>query len=78
MLSGDGLSDLNLYLNIIGQEVERKRRVLDGLTDEDRPGMELGAQLVVVERNYRRAGWLGLRMGGRVSQIGRPLTSVYL
>jgi len=70
MLSGDGLSDLNLYLNLIGQEVERKRRVLDGLTDEDslaRPGMELGARLVVVERNYRRAGRLGLRMGSRVS-----------
>ena len=57
MSSGDGLSDLNLYLNLIGQEVERARRQLDGLTDEGKlakSGMELRARLVTLEGNYHR------------------------
>ena len=34
--SGDSLSDLDWYLNLIGQEAERTRRELDGFTEEDR------------------------------------------
>lgn len=33
MPSGDGLSDLDLYLNLIGQEVERTRQELNRLTE---------------------------------------------
>ena len=57
MSSGDGLSDLNLYLNLIGQEVERTRRELDGLTEEGRLygfDMELRARFVAMEGNYHR------------------------
>ena len=57
MSSGDGLSDLSLYLNLLGQEVERTPRELDGLTDVSRlarPGMELTTQLVTLEGNYHR------------------------
>ena len=64
MSSGDDLSDLNLYLNLIGQEAERTRRTLDGLTEEarlDRSGMELRARIVRVEGNYRRLA----RIAGR-------------
>ena len=57
MSSGDGPSDLSLYLNLIGQEVERTRRQLDGLNEEKRlarSGMELTTRLVTLEGNYHR------------------------
>ena len=57
MLSGDDLSALNLYLNLIGQEVERMQQELGGLSEDDRlgrSGMELRAQLVTLEGNYCR------------------------
>ena len=54
MSSGDDLSDLNLYLNLISQEVERTRRTLDGPTGDGRSDMELRARFVVLEGNYRR------------------------
>ena len=53
----DGLSDLNLYLNLIGQGVARTRQEVDELPDEDRldkPGMELRARLIALEGNHRR------------------------
>ena len=65
MSSGDGLSDLNLYLNLIGQETERTQRQLEWLTEDarlDRPGMELRARIVRVEGNYRRLA----RIAGRL------------
>ena len=65
MSSGDGLSDLNLYLNLIGQETERTQRQLDGLTEDDRldrSGMELRARIVGLEGNYRRLA----RIAGRL------------
>ena len=65
MSSGDGLSDLNLYLNLIGQETERTQRELAGLTEDDRldgSGMELRARTVRVEGNYRRLA----RIAGRL------------
>ena len=65
MSSGDGLSDLNLYLNLIGQETDRTKRQLDGLTEDgrlDRSGMELRARIVRVEGNYRRLA----RIAGRL------------
>ena len=57
MSSGDGLSDLDLYLSIIGQEVDRTRRKLEELTEEARvarSGMALGARFVTLEGNHRR------------------------
>ena len=59
MSSGDGLSDLNLYLDFIGQEVEITRRQLVTFTgeDEDRlggTGMKLRARFATLERNHRR------------------------
>ena len=55
--SGDGLSDLNLYLDLIGQEVKRARQELDELTEEHRladSGMKLRARIVTLEGNHRR------------------------
>ena len=55
--SGDGLSDLDLYLNLIGREVERTRQELNGLTEvakQAKAGMELRARFVTLEGNYRR------------------------
>ena len=55
MSLNDGLSDLNLYLNLIGQEVARTKQKVDGLPDQDRlnrPGMELRARLIALEGNY--------------------------
>ena len=55
--SGDGLSDLNLYLDLIGQEVKRTRQELDELTEEYRLAdscMRLRARIVTLEENYRR------------------------
>ena len=57
MLSGDGLSDLNLYLNLIDQEMERTRRELDGMTGNNRlarSGRKLRARFVTLEGNHRR------------------------
>ena len=52
---GDGLSDLNLYLDPTGQEVTRVRQEVDELPDWDRLdkfGMALRAQLVTLEGNH--------------------------
>ena len=57
MSLGDGLEDLNLYLNLIGQEVTRIRRDVDELPDEDRldsRGMVLRARLIALERNHHK------------------------
>jgi hypothetical protein len=57
MLLSDGLSDLNLYLNLIGQEVARIRQEVEELPNEDRLdrlGMELRARLIALEGNYNR------------------------
>ena len=54
---GDGLSDLNLYLNLIEREVARIRREVDESHDEiglDEPGMKLRTQLITLEENHRR------------------------
>ena len=56
---GDGLSDLNLYLSLIGQEAARVRKKVHELPNEDRPagfGTELRARLVALEGNYNRLG----------------------
>jgi len=65
MSLGDGLSDLNLYLNLIGQEVVRTRQEVDKLPDEDKldvPGMKLRTRLIALEGNHHR---LSLITGGR-------------
>jgi len=57
MSLGDGLSELNLYLNLIEQDVTRIRQAVDELPYESRPagfGMELRARLVALEGNYNR------------------------
>ena len=57
MPSGGGLSDLNLYLNLIEQEVVGTREEVDELPNEermDRPGTELGTRLITLERNHHR------------------------
>ena len=57
MSSGDGLADLNLYINLIGQEVTRVRQEIDELPDADRlgrVGMAQRAQLVALEENHNR------------------------
>lgn len=64
---GDGLSDLILYLSVIKQEVARTRQEVGELSDdpEDRPasfGIELGARLTALERNYQRLAQI---TGGR-------------
>ena len=67
MSLGDGLSDLNLYLNLIGQEVTRTRREVDELPNENRPagfGMGLRARLIALEGNYDK---LARITGGRPS-----------
>jgi len=56
---GDDLSDLNLYLSLIKQEVERAQQEAEDFSDDpgDRPasfGMELGARLAALEGNYQR------------------------
>ena len=65
MSSGGVLSDLSLYLNLIGQETERTQRQLDGLTEDDRlgrSGMGLRTRIVRVDGNYRRLA----RIAGRL------------
>ena len=57
MSLGHGLSDLNLYLNLIERDVARIRQEVDELRDEDKldkVGMELRAQLVVLEGNHNK------------------------
>ena len=57
MSSGDGLSDLNLYLNLIGQEVARTRKRVDELQNGNSTagyGMKLRARLVALEGNHHR------------------------
>jgi len=68
MLLGDGLSDLNLYLNLIGQEVVKVRQELDEVRKAarpDLPGVEHSARLrlVALEGNYDR---LARITGGRL------------
>jgi len=65
MLLGDGLSDLNLYLNLIGREVARTQTVVDELPNRDRMGevgMKLRTRLINLEGNHHR---LSLITGGR-------------
>ena len=57
MSLGDGLSDLNLYLNLIGQEVTRTRKEVDELPKESKLAgfnLELRARLIALEGNYHR------------------------
>ena len=57
MLQSDGLSDLSLCLDLIGQEIARTRQEVDGLPNEERVadfGVGLGARLIALEGNYSR------------------------
>jgi len=57
MSTGDGLSDLNLYLSLIKQEVERTQQEVDELPNQNRParfGMDLRARLAALEGNYNK------------------------
>jgi len=57
MSLGDDLSDLNLYLNLIGQEITRTGKDVDRFSDVVRVssfGMELRARLIALEGNYHR------------------------
>lgn len=57
MSLGDGLSDLNLYLNLIGQEVARTRQEVEDIPNQSRPagfGVELRARLIALERITHR------------------------
>jgi len=59
MSLGDGLSYLNLYLNLIGQEVARTRQEVDDLHNADESasyGMKLRARLIALEGNHHRLG----------------------
>ena len=65
MSLGDGLSDLKLYLSIIGQEVERTRRKVDELPNASQPagfGVMVRARLVALEENYHKLAGI---TGGR-------------
>ena len=65
--SSDGLSDLDWYLDLIGQEAERTRLELDGFTEEDRLArLELRARLVTMEGDHRRLA----RTTGRGADCG--------
>jgi len=55
MSTGGGLSDLNLYLSLIRQEVVRTRREADDLPNKSTQGgfgTDLRARLVALEGNY--------------------------
>ena len=55
MLGGDGLSDLNLYLSLMQEEVMRIRQELNELSYDDRqwvPGWNMQARLTAMEGNY--------------------------
>ena len=57
MSLGNGLSDLNLYLNLIEQDIARTRQAVDELASESGLagfGMELRARLIALEGNYLR------------------------
>ena len=57
MSLGDNLSDLNLYLNLIEQEIARTRQDVDRFSDVVRVssfGMELRTRLIALEGNYHR------------------------
>jgi len=57
MSLGDNLSDLNLYLNLIGEEIARARQDVDRFFDVVRVssfGMERRARLIALEGNYHR------------------------
>jgi len=57
MSLGDGLSDLNLYLNLIGQEVVRIRQEVDGFREKygtERAGVELRSKLIALEGSQHR------------------------
>lgn len=59
MSSGNGTSDLKLYHNLLGQEVEKVRRELDGFTEVDRlssSGMKLRSRFVNLEGTWHRLG----------------------
>ena len=65
MSLGDGLSDLNLYLNLIGQEVVRAQEEMDETPSQyrlDTFGMELRTRLIALKGNHHR---LSLIIGGR-------------
>ena len=65
MSLGNGLSDLNLYHNLIEQEVARTRREVDELPNEIRPAgfsVRVRARLVALEGNCHR---LARITGGR-------------
>ena len=65
MSLGDGLSDLNLYLNLIGREVVRTQEEMDEIPSQyrlDMFGMELRTRLIILEGNRHR---LSLIAGGR-------------
>jgi len=65
MSLGDGLSDLNLYHNLIGQDVVRTRREVDELPKEIRPAgfsVKVRARLVALEGNCHK---LARITGGR-------------
>ena len=65
MSASDGLSDLNLYLSLIKQEVARTRREVDELPNKSRPagfGMDLRARLIALEGSYEK---LARITGGR-------------
>ena len=53
MSSNDGLSDLNLYLNLIDQGVVKNRQEVEKLPDESRvKRLGMRAQLIALEGNY--------------------------
>ena len=56
---GDSLPDLNLYHNLIEQEVVRTRQEVAELCNEDRLdlcGIGVRAQLIALEGNHNRLG----------------------
>ncbi|KAF9778912.1 hypothetical protein BJ322DRAFT_1113791 [Thelephora terrestris] len=56
MLRDDGLSDLNLYLSLMQEELKRIQQELNALPDETigrgPPGREIQARLITMEGNY--------------------------
>lgn len=57
MSLGDGLSDLNLYLNLIGQEAVKLRKSVDETPNEHKMGvvgMALRTRLIALEGNHHR------------------------
>ena len=55
MVQNDGLSDLNLYLGLIQEEIARIRREINGRPDEERvsaPCRKMRARLIILDGNY--------------------------